>query len=129
MVPSALRTELTMGPGHEPGGSKNSMSPPHGPENAETGEPPSAAIAGATNAAAETTNAIVVAESRRGERTGIPDVSPSSVQAVIIQHRACGGDAKLMRRAAIDGPGTDISNTEAARKMTAARSLTMRSPM
>src|SRR5712691_1599761 len=79
-----------MGPGPEGGGPKNNISRPHWPKRSGMREPPSAAIAGETNAAAEKTNAIVLAENRRGERTGIPDMSPSLVEAVIIQHTACG---------------------------------------
>src|SRR5580700_340030 len=89
-VPSALRTELTTGPGPEGGGSKNSISRPHWPEKSGTGEPLSAAIAGETNAAAKKTNAIgrnatvlnaiVQAENRRGDSIRIPDIGPSLLE-------------------------------------------------
>src|SRR6266436_5885511 len=77
MVPSALRSALTTGPGPEGGASKNSISRPHWPKRSGTGEPLSAAIAGATNTAAETRNAIVPAENRRGIRTRLVDISSS----------------------------------------------------
>src|SRR6516162_9733448 len=77
MAPSAWRTALMTGPGPEGGGSKNSISRPHWPERLGRGEPLSAAIAGATNAATEKMNVIVLAESRRGDRMRIPDISSS----------------------------------------------------
>src|SRR5258705_12539135 len=77
LLPSALRTALTMGPGPDCGGSKKSMSRPHWPERAGTGEPLSTAIAGGTNAAAEKTSAIVLKENQRRERTPIVAMSPS----------------------------------------------------
>src|SRR6266853_140466 len=77
MAPSALRTALMTGPGPKGGGSKNSISRPHWPERSGRGEPMSVAIAGATKAAAEKIDAIVLAENRRGERMRIPDISSS----------------------------------------------------
>jgi hypothetical protein len=51
------------------------------------GEPPSAAIAGETNAAAEKTNAIVHLENRRGDCVGIPDISPSLFDRALYSRR------------------------------------------
>jgi hypothetical protein len=77
MVPSALRMELTTGPGPEAGGSKNSISRPHCPEKSGMGELLSAAIVGQMNAAEKKTNAIVVAENRGRKPIRKPDMSLS----------------------------------------------------
>src|SRR5580692_11541159 len=86
-VPSALRTELTTGPGPEGGGSKNSISRPHWPPRSGMEEPLSAAIAGETNAAAENAHAIVQANDRRDDCVGIPDIGSSSFDPSLYSRR------------------------------------------
>jgi hypothetical protein len=51
------------------------------------GEPPSAAIAGETNAAAENAHAIVQANDRRDDCVGIPDIGSSSFDPSLYSRR------------------------------------------